>query len=276
MDFPFFTEEIPKHWFAGLAGPTLVVNAVNLLFPAGERFFVRSVKHFEHLFEDEPEMLAQIRGFYGQEGRHAREHERFFELMESHGYEIRPFLDRYAKVAYGVIEKISGPELSLAATAAAEHFTAIMAHHAFTDDNLRHAHPVMRDLMLWHAAEEIEHKAVAFDVLQRVNPSYALRVAGLAQATVMLSGYWIAAFRMLMKQEGLTRADLRAEREQIGHELRRREDGKAGPDRGERSIVKDVFLAGIKDYLRPDFHPWDQEDGHMAADYLESIGRAEA
>ncbi len=31
---------VPKKWFAGSAGATQVANGVNLLFPAGERFFV--------------------------------------------------------------------------------------------------------------------------------------------------------------------------------------------------------------------------------------------
>ena len=48
----------------------------------------------------------------------------------------------------------------------------------------------MREMLAWHAAEEIEHKAVAFDVLQAVAPSYALRMAGLffAFSTAVMPG----------------------------------------------------------------------------------------
>ena len=41
-----FDAPIPAHWFGGIAVATHIVNGVNLLFPAGERFFVRSVRHY--------------------------------------------------------------------------------------------------------------------------------------------------------------------------------------------------------------------------------------
>jgi hypothetical protein len=59
--------DVPKHWFAGLAVPTQISNGVNLLFPAGERFFVRSVYHYLERIED-PALRAAIKGFGGQEG----------------------------------------------------------------------------------------------------------------------------------------------------------------------------------------------------------------
>ena len=61
---------IPRHWLANNATATAIANGVNLLFPHGERFFVRSVKHFlDHI--DDPALRAQIKGFFGQEGQNA-------------------------------------------------------------------------------------------------------------------------------------------------------------------------------------------------------------
>lgn len=261
MGFPF-DGSIPRHWFGGNPIPTHVVNGVNLLFPAGERFFVRSVRHYLDRFEDDPAMTARIRGFFGQEGSHAREHERFFRILEEQGYEIRPFLDAYEGFAYGTLEKVIPPALRLAGTAAAEHFTAIMAEAALTDGFLDElAHPVMRDLLLWHAAEEIEHKDVAFDVLERVAPGYAVRVVGMALAAAMLFTWWTAATRMLFRQDGLDREGLRQARRRL-------------PPR-DRTIAKDVLLAGIREYLRPGFHPNDRDNRHLAIEYLERIGRAD-
>src|SRR5690349_335494 len=85
---------IPRHWFGGSAVATQIANGVNLLFPHGERFFVRSV----HRYLDDPAIAAapllqaQVRGFSGQEGRHAAAHERFFAVMREQGYEIDRFL----------------------------------------------------------------------------------------------------------------------------------------------------------------------------------------
>ena len=180
---------VPRHWFGGNAFATHLVNGVNLLFPAGERFFVRSVNHYLDRVDD-PLLRAQIKGFFGQEGRHAREHERVFRLLEEQGYDIERFLGLYERIAYGFIEKHAPHALSLATTAACEHFTALLAEDVLSSDVLDSAHPSMRALLLWHACEEIEHRAVAFDVLRQVNPSYALRIAGLAMATLMLGGFW--------------------------------------------------------------------------------------
>ncbi len=256
MDFPF-DDSIPRHWLADNAVATHVANGVCLLFPAGERFFIRSVRHYLDRIDD-PELKQQIKGFFGQEGRHAHEHERMFAILEAQGYQIRPFLKRYERIAYGVIEKLTPPELNLAATAAAEHFTAIMADNALRDDPLEQAHPVVRQLLLWHACEEIEHKSVAFDVLQQVNPSYALRVAGLAMATVMLASFWVAGARMLLEQEGVTGKNARREIKRLG---------------GDNPIGKKVFLRGIREYLRRDFHPWDNNNLELARAYLASVGQ---
>ena len=260
MEFPFGTA-IPRHWFGGLAVPTHVTNGVNLLFPAGERFFVRSVKHYLHRFAHDPEMTDRIRGFFGQEGRHAHEHERFFEVLEAQGFEIRDFLRRYERFCFGVVEQRMSPALCLAVTAACEHFTAIMAENAFEDGILEQAHPVMRALLSWHAAEEIEHKAVAFDVLQAVHPSYALRLLGLACATALLGGWWLAAARMLLAQDGITRAQVRRERSRM-------REARGG------GIARRVFGRGIRAYLRRDFHPWQNQNLHLAQDYLAGLERA--
>lgn len=157
-------DEVPRHWLAGSAAATHLANGVNLLFPAGERFFVRSVRHYLPYLERDPAnagLAARVRGFFGQEGRHAQAHERFFETLRAQGYPIDGFLARYERVAYGLIEKASPPALRLATTVALEHFTAILAEDALSDDSaagLAAAHPAMRALLEWHAVEEIEHK----------------------------------------------------------------------------------------------------------------------
>src|SRR5436190_20369306 len=95
--------DVPRHWFAGSRAATHVANAVNLLFPAGERFFVRSVRHYSHRVS--PALAAQVKGFFGQEGRHAQAHERFFDTLREQGYPIDWILERYENAAYEVIEK---------------------------------------------------------------------------------------------------------------------------------------------------------------------------
>ena len=99
---------VPKHWFAGQPVPTQISNGVNLLFPAGERFFVRSVYHYLDRIDD-PKLKEAIKGFGGQEGRHARSHEDFFAAMRGHGYEIDRFLKVYEWLSYTLLERLAHP-----------------------------------------------------------------------------------------------------------------------------------------------------------------------
>jgi predicted metal-dependent hydrolase len=247
---------VDRHWFGGIRAATHISNAVNLLFPAGERFFVRSVRHY--LDRVTPELAAQVKGFFGQEGRHAQAHERFFDTLRAQGLAIDPILERYEHIAFERIEKRSPPKLRLAVTAACEHFTAIMAEDALTSNDLAVAHPEIRRLFEWHAVEELEHKAVAFDVLKQIAPSYLLRIVGLVVAAVLLGGFWIWATARLLEQEG---SSLR----EAAKELSALEKDGMGT---RESIASGVFLRGIREYLRPGFHPNDRDHRALIATTL--------
>src|SRR5206468_12813386 len=70
------------------------------------------------------------------------------------------------------------PIANLASTAALEHFTATLAELVMREEKTRQAmgHDAVRDLFLWHALEESEHKAVAFDVYRAVGGGERLRI----------------------------------------------------------------------------------------------------
>jgi uncharacterized protein len=250
----FGFKDVPRHWLFKHARASHLANALNLLFPLGERFFIRSVRHFIDRIDD-PQLLEDVKKFMGQEVRHGMEHERFFEVLEAQGYEIKSFLEWYDRIAFGKIEKLTTPELNLSVTVALEHFTAMFAERALTRDVLTdNAHPVMRDLLLWHACEELEHKAVAFDVLKKVNPSYFLRIGGIAAAATAFVFFWMAGTRHLMKQEP------------DAHRRFTRED--FAEARKENVLLNGEFLGAFVDYLRPDFHPNQKDNYHLAREWL--------
>lgn len=251
--------DVPRHWFYGNRFITHSANALNILFPAGERFFVRSVKHYLPQITD-PLLRKRVRGFFGQEGSHGHEHEQIFDMLESQGFEVRPWLDWYEKIAYGVLEKTMPPHINLSVTVALEHFTASMAEVALTTEFLDNAPPEMRQLLRWHAAEEIEHKSVAFDVLKQVDPRYWVRMLGMVLGGAALMLFWRSSTKMLLAQEpGYTKA-------QIKH------DRKTAEDRGQD---RQALLRAMRSYLRRDFHPDDLQTDELAREYLESIGRLE-
>lgn len=249
-----FDAEIPRHWLGGSAVATQLANGINLLFPHGERFFVRSVRYYLDRIDDAV-LREDARGFFGQEGRHAAEHERFFRILEEQGYEIRSFLDFYERWSTR-IEKLFPREIHLSTTAALEHFTATLAHAALAEGLIDTAHPKLKALLYWHAAEEIEHKAVAYDVLQQVAPSYGVRVAGLLVASACLGGFWLIAARHLLAQDGLTSAEV------VRELLRLRRQQGVGP----RS-----FSRGIRQYLARDFHPWNHDNKELATRQLAEV-----
>jgi predicted metal-dependent hydrolase len=241
---------VPRHWLAGSAAATGLANAVNMLFPLGERFFVRSVHAFKDVWAKDPMLAARVKAFSGQEGHHARAHDTWNDCLRAQGYQIDRFL-AYYRTTMDVLDARMSPEQRLAATAAAEHFTAILAEGALSgdDDLFAGSDPRMAKLLGWHAVEEIEHKSVAFDVLRRVNPSYRLRMTGLAIASYQLGRYWAIGARVLWRQDGLTVRQALRELRQIG---------------GRNQMLRRVFLGGIRDYMRRDFHP-DQRDNYGLA-----------
>lgn len=240
--FPLPTLEgpLPRDWLAHSVLASHIANGVNLLFPAGERFFVRSVRHFKGAIEQDPELAAAVRGFAGQEAHHARAHEALFKTLERQGLAIAPFLRAYEKLAYGLIEPLTSPALRLSTTAALEHFTAVLAENFLSEVDALDVHPAVRELLTWHACEEIEHRAVAFDVFERVDGRYGMRMAGLGVATIMLFGFWVAATGYLLAQEPDARGVLRRE-------------GAAVKDR--QPISRRVLGRGLASYVARDFHP---------------------
>src|ERR1035437_1281672 len=122
----FFEEslrDVPKDFAAGgdLIGCHLT-SSLSAVFPDGEDFFVRSVRHFRDQIVD-PELKRQVAGFIGQEAVHGREHRVFNHRLDELGYPTKRF-ERFTKRGLAIRERLLSPKSNLAATAALEHFTA--------------------------------------------------------------------------------------------------------------------------------------------------------
>ncbi|MEZ4288828.1 MAG: metal-dependent hydrolase [Polyangiales bacterium] len=250
MRFDF--SNLRPDWFVGSVAASNIITAAQLLFPAGERYFVRSVQRFQSRFVHDERMRADIRGFIGQEGTHAAQVEELLAALDSLGYKTKPFCEALDRSVLRPLEARFPAELNLAITAALEHYTAITARLMMQMPQLDEAHPGFVRLIRWHALEELEHKAVAFDVMERVCPSYAYRVAGMFFATTLMAAGWFASFAMLSKQRGQSLPDAFLEIRRVREE--RAIDAK---------IVTDVFLSGIAEYLLPGFHPNNTSDQQM-------------
>ncbi len=230
-------------------------NALSLIFPEGERFFIRSVKKFADRAETQQEK-DEIKAFIGQEVQHGRAHELFNNSVMAQYYDTQPFMRIYKYLAYDVIEpvidKVLGEEVNLAVTAAAEHYTATWAEAMLGSERLaRFQSESLKRLAVWHSLEELEHKHVAFDLLKKVNPSYAVRIAGLLLSTGQFIGFTALGLALLMVQE-----------KQINW---REFFAGARADADNPSGLTNLFVRGFKNYLRPDFHPSDRDDSELRA-----------
>ena len=180
-------EALRGEWLADDVFLTAAFNGMSITFPAGEKFFIDAVRHYRDEITD-PELQEHIRGFCGQEGFHRREHQRYNEtLCEARGYDLQKLEGKLTK-RLNWARKNLPPIQNLAITVAIEHFTAVLAELLLSSDSIMNeAEPSMRELWRWHAAEEMEHKSVAFDVFRAVGGSEELRIAVMRRATFFLS-----------------------------------------------------------------------------------------
>jgi len=151
-------------WHNGSAFVTAWFNAMSLLFPLGEKFFIDSVVHFADSVDD-PRLKDEIAAFRAQESTHRVQHQRYNErLCELRGYSLERF-EKHERERMAWAYRELSPRRRLAGTVANEHLTAIMANDMLVhDDVLAGADPGIAELWRWHGIEETEHKAVAFDV----------------------------------------------------------------------------------------------------------------
>jgi hypothetical protein len=252
----------PKHWFNNNPFATHFNNAFHLIFPDGEKFFIRSVKAYYSQIKD-PVLKKQIDGFVGQEGTHFKEHQKFWKILEEQGFDINKFLNIYRSTAFDGAEKDlmkylgkeNGQKLALSVTVALEHFTALLAEGTFGSQLLNLMPEDMKHLMLWHSAEEIEHKAIPFNLLKEVDDSYVLRIAGMLIATLGLGVYTAIGMAILISQD--KDIDWKQSPEQLLTFLTGMKNGPA------KSISKNYFR-----YYDPNFHPDQIDNYHLAAEYL--------
>lgn len=240
------SDSLARDWFDGHPFKTAWFNAMSITFPLGEKFFIDSVRHYAPRIED-PKLQAEIRAFCGQEGFHRREHDRYnHSLCRLRGYDL-DYLEGRLERNIARAKKFLSPLEQLAVTAALEHITAILAEQALSPDApmMQSGDPAMQALWNWHAAEEMEHKAVAFDVFRAVGGSEKMRRRALRRAT------W---FLFVDIMGGLI------------HMLRR--DGKMWRYAIWRDGWKFLFASGgilrliwpsYREYFREGFHPWQRD-----------------
>lgn len=247
---------MPRHFVDGDLLMSHIMATLSATFPKGEQFFIDSVRNYRDAIED-PELNEQVRGFIGQEVMHGREHDRFNEVLAEMGYPTR-FVDGLTGRAMTLMQRLPKP-VQLAVTAAAEHFTSVLAEQLLQDDAFRDQDlpDDVRALFEWHALEESEHKSVAFDVYRDQVDNEIIRLATMHALTSLLGAVVLASL------VGTVLTDRRAR----------------NPIRFVRSLVnlrnspfarKKIALR-LFEYHRPYFHPDDRDTERLVEEWRERL-----
>lgn len=177
------SESVPASWHIAGESVSQFFNAMSLFFPKGEKFFIHSVRaHRNQVLDDA--LRDDVQRFVQQEAAHSREHRFFNAVLQKNGFRV-DHLD--IRMFAQPLDEVSESR-QLAMTIAMEHFTASLAHEILQHRLVISGDERVRALWRWHAAEEIEHKSVAFDVFRAAYGSgpraYLLRCGAAVQVTV--------------------------------------------------------------------------------------------
>ena len=248
-------EATPRHWHGGNPHASALYNALSSTFPVGEAFFVESVR----LFRDgaDSALAEDIKNFTTQEVVHSREHLAFNRRAADAGYDLTKLEAQVQRRL--AITRSKPPIVSLAATMALEHFTAILAHELLADPrHLAGADTATADLWRWHASEEIEHKGVAYDTWLHATKHWPASKRWKVKAKVMMfvtRNFVVdrtAGAMELLRQDGLT--GIRAWGPLMSYMWVR------------PGMMRKIFSAWAAFFL-PGFHPWNVDDRDLIRDY---------
>ena len=249
--FAYPPSSLDRHYVNGDLVMSHVVSVLSAMFPPGEDFFVRSVKRHADEVTD-PELTKQVAGFIGQEVTHGREHRELNNRLQEMGYPTHR-VSRMVKAGLRRNERLLPPKVQLAMTAALEHYTAALAETLLTDPRAQEllGESEVRSMLLWHALEESEHKAVAFDVFRHVIGDEKLRIRTMRFTTV--------AF--LTAVAGHTLLSLLADRATYNP----RRLGSSLAELRHSPFLSRTVIRRLRDYNRVGFHP----DDHDATELLD-------
>lgn len=249
--FAYPPASLDRHYVNGDLVMSHVVSVLSAMFPPGEDFFVRSVKRHADQVTD-PELKQQVAGFIGQEVTHGREHRELNKRLQEMGYPTHR-VSRMAKAGLRRNERLFPPKVQLAMTAALEHYTAALAETLLTDPRAQEllGETEVRSMLLWHALEESEHKAVAFDVYRQVIGDEKLRIRAMRFTT----------FAFLTAVVGHTVLSLLADRATYNP----RRLGRSLAELRHSPFLSRAVIRRLRDYNRVGFHP----DDHDATEILE-------
>ena len=273
MNFNF--DDVPEYWANNSAGITHFMTALSALFPDGEKLFIDAVRavRYHPAIKDDERLQKEISAFIGQEAMHTHEHANFNDSAKKFGHDVGKFERETGQVIQTSLKwftRLARPfgmtreMVDLTATTALEHFTATIASQLLTNEHIQElmTDPTMSYMWYWHAVEENEHKAVAFDVYEGIFgkglKAYSLRTATLVFAMALIFLVQSSFVVRLLKDDG---------------KLNLKELGTIykyaySPSKGIIAGMTKEMLT----YFKPNFHPNDLDTVSLLQTWKEKLG----
>ena len=195
-----YPPDLDPMWNRRLPELACAANALSLLMPHVEPYVVRSAR--AALPQLTGDLRDQTEASCRQEASHHAQHRRFNALIAAR-YPGVGHLDRAMSRVYAWLERRGGFRFDVAYAAGAE--TVAFASARWIDRHYTElfadADPTVSRLFLWHLAEEVEHKSVAFDVHQALQPSRRVLALAMLTALVLMAVFTLAGTIVLLAGE---------------------------------------------------------------------------
>lgn len=243
------------YWMDNDPVATAIFNSLSLTFPDGERMFMDSVKAYRGQLSGK--LLQDVKDFIHQEAIHSREHHLLNELIDRDKY---PVDEIEAEIRERIkIGRDGGPMRMLIATICLEHMTAMMADLMIDQDEMfQNTDPAIVRLWRWHAMEETEHKAVAYDVFLEVTKDWS-----------PLKRWWNRSFSMAIIGKNFVKNI-----ENFAVKMLKADGWEEKPARkAVRTYLwkspnlfgqdKKIFMS----WFKPGFHPWDHDNRDVMTEW---------
>lgn len=251
-----------QHFVDGDLVMSHFLAVLSATFPEGEDFFIRSVRNYRDQISD-PELQEAIKGFIAQEATHRHQHRLLNERLQAMGYPTDR-IERHITHLINLLEKRFSEQMRLAVTAAFEHYTATLAEIILTSEDAQKliGDTEVRPILLWHAFEESEHKAVAFDVFRAIRGTERTRIRAMRIASLIF-------FTEVIIQTALSLAGDRAVYNPL-RLVRSLDNLRRSP------LFSRDARRRFRSYNRPGFHPddWDSTEvlEHWAKELFDADG----
>lgn len=188
-------------------------NAISLLMPHLEPYVVRAVAAGITDLEADPTerpgrvpvppgVIARARGYVGQESQHHHEHRRFNRFLLARYPGLSP-VDRWAAALFRWLDRRAGSRFGVAFAATSETiaYSAARWCDGRRRDLLDGSDPALAGLFLWHLAEEVEHKAAAFEIQLATGIGRRHRLAAMAVSLAVVLWFVVAGTTVMLWSE---------------------------------------------------------------------------